>query len=105
LKAPEDKRRAGRGNPGAGRANAERPRGSDAAREEAAGGDLGTGTPDPSIILKFDRQTLANLRSAIFVRGLTGNAGGLLDAFVAKLVKKLEEGAGRWHVKQKHEMD
>jgi hypothetical protein len=32
---------------------------------------------------------------------ISGNAYGLLDAFMAKLVEKLEEGESEWHVKQK----
>jgi len=57
------------------------------------------------IVLQFDPDTLANLRSAVFVRALTGNAGGLLDAFTSRLIEKIAAGEAVWEVKQKKGAD
>ena len=58
-----------------------------------------------AIRLVFDPDTLRKLRTSLSVRGMSGNAGGLLDAFMVKLVEKLDAGETDWHVKQKKAVD
>ena len=58
-----------------------------------------------AIRLVFDPDTLRKLRTALSVRGMSGNAGGLLDAFMVRLVEKLDAGETDWLVKQKKAVD
>jgi len=53
------------------------------------------------ITLDIEVETFKSIRSAIGMRGLSGNAFGILDAFMAKLVKKVEAGEDSWYVEKK----
>jgi len=53
------------------------------------------------ITLDIEVETFKSIRSAIGMRGLSGNAFGILDAFMAKLVKKVEAGEESWYVEKK----
>lgn len=57
------------------------------------------------IVLQFDPDTFSGIRSAVFVRGLAGQSGGLVDAFMVKLIEKIEAGEATWEVKQKKAVD
>ena len=57
------------------------------------------------ITLDIEEETFKSLRSAMGMRGVAllqaGNAFGILDAFMAKLVKKVDEGEDSWYVEKK----
>jgi hypothetical protein len=57
------------------------------------------------IVLQFDPDTLSAMRQAVYVRRLTGQSGGLLDAFTGRLLQKIEAGEATWEVKQKKAVD
>ena len=57
--------------------------------------------PTKRIILDIEVETFKSIRSAIGMRGLSGNAFGILDAFMAKLVKKVEASEDSWYVEKK----
>lgn len=63
------------------------------------------GAEGPSIRLTFDPQTLRDMRQAVTVRGMSGAAYGLLDAFAFKLLEKIRTGEHEWLVKQKKGAD
>jgi hypothetical protein len=57
--------------------------------------------PFKRITLDIEEETFLTLKNAIAVKGMTGNAYGILDAFVMKLVKKVDEGEESWYVEKK----
>ena len=54
------------------------------------------------ILLEFDEETFRDLKTEAQTRCLAGNMWGLLDAFVVKLVKKVEAGDEEWSVIKKN---
>ena len=61
--------------------------------------------PFKRIILDIEEETFRALRNDIACKSMAGNAYGLLDAFVAKLVKKVDEGEESWYVEKKGRLD
>jgi len=61
--------------------------------------------PFKRITLDIEEETFRALRNEIGCKGMAGNAYGLLDAFVAKLVKKVEAGEDSWYVEKKGRHD
>lgn len=58
-----------------------------------------------TITLDFDDQTFANIRRTLQVRQIATGLGGLLDAFIAKVVESVDEGKDRIEIKQKRDLD
>lgn len=59
----------------------------------------------PKIQLDIDDRTFANIRRALFARRLATGLGGLLDAFLAKVVEAVDEGKTEIEIKQKKDCD
>jgi hypothetical protein len=57
------------------------------------------------IELEFDEETFRNLRRTMQVRRIATGLGGLTDAFLVRLIEKLEEGETFWRVEQKKDVD
>lgn len=55
----------------------------------------------PSIRLDIDEKTFANIRRTLTVRRIATGLGGLLDAFVLKIVESVDEGKTEIEIKQK----
>ena len=54
------------------------------------------------IELEFDEETFKTLKMEAQTRALAGNMWGLLDAFICRLVDKVDKGEEEWKVIQKN---
>ena len=54
------------------------------------------------IELEFDEETFKTLKMEAQTRALAGNMWGLLDAFICRLVEKVDKGEETWEVIQKN---
>ena len=54
------------------------------------------------IELEFDEDTFKTLKMEAQTRALAGNMWGLLDAFICRLVDKVDKGEEEWKVIQKN---
>jgi len=54
------------------------------------------------ITLKIDDDVFGKLRSTIIIKMASGNFTGTIDAFIKKLIDKIDEGNKEWHCKYKH---
>ena len=60
------------------------------------------GTILKKIELEFDEETFKTLKMEAQTRALAGNMWGLLDAFICRLVDKVDKGEEEWKVIQKN---
>lgn len=58
-----------------------------------------------TIVLHFEDDVLNRLRSSLAFRGMTGNAYGLLDAFMYRLLENVVDGVPEWTPKPKGDVD
>jgi hypothetical protein len=49
------------------------------------------------IDLKIDDDVLGRLRSDLGIKMMGGNFAGTTDAFIKKLIDKIDSGANKWH--------
>ena len=54
------------------------------------------------ILLKIDDDVIKALNNYINVRGITGNLGGIADAFISKLLIKIDNNKKEWHCHYKN---
>ena len=57
------------------------------------------------IILTIDDDVYKALKNYINVKGITGNFGGIADAFISKLIIKIEDNKKEWHCSYKKKED
>ena len=54
------------------------------------------------IILKIDDDVLGRMRSDISIKMMSGNYAGTINAFIKKLIDKIDDGNKEWHCKYKN---
>ena len=58
--------------------------------------------PMKKILLEFDEDTYADFKREAQAKAFSGNMWGLLDAFIVKLVDKVDAGDEEWTVIKKN---
>lgn len=58
-----------------------------------------------TITIHFDLDVYTKLRSALAVKGLSGSAYGLTDAFMYRLLENIKDNVTEWTPKPKTEVD
>lgn len=54
------------------------------------------------ILLKIDDDVIKKLNSYIIARGITGNLGGIADAFIRMLIINIDHNKKEWHCHYKN---
>jgi len=54
------------------------------------------------IILTIDDDVYKELNRYISVRGITGNIGGIADAFINRLIAMIDDNEKEWHCRYKN---
>ena len=57
------------------------------------------------IKLKIDDGVYKELNRYIKVRGITGNIGGIADAFINRLIIMIDDNEKEWHCRYKNKED